>query len=52
MTGCDVGIPDGGDLHAIGQTVNYAGHAVGEVSGECMSGGLGQCLDAIAHVIH
>ena len=52
MTGCDAGIvPDGGDLHAIGQTVNHASHGVGEVSGECMSGGLGQCLDAIAHVI-
>lgn len=52
MPGCDAGIvPDGGDLHAIGQTVNHAGHAVGEVSGECVSGGLGQCLDAIVHVI-
>lgn len=52
MTGCDPGIiPDGGDLHAIGQTVNYTGHAVGEVSGECVSGGLGQCLDAIAQCL-
>ena len=51
-TGYEAGIvPDGGDLHAIGQTVNHANHAVGEVSGECMSGGLGQCLDAISHVI-
>ncbi|MEM1242445.1 MAG: hypothetical protein AAGI45_21655 [Cyanobacteria bacterium P01_H01_bin.26] len=53
MTGGDVGIvPDGGDLHGIGQAVNHAGHGAVEVSGECMSGGLGQCLDAIAHVIH
>ncbi|MEM1255627.1 MAG: hypothetical protein AAGI69_24585 [Cyanobacteria bacterium P01_H01_bin.21] len=49
MTGCDPGIiPDGDDLHAIGQTVS---HAMGEVSGECVSGGLGQCLDALVHVI-
>ncbi|MGD1951891.1 MAG: hypothetical protein ACFB14_19930 [Leptolyngbyaceae cyanobacterium] len=52
MTGCDPGIiPDGGDLHAIGQTVNHASHAVGEVSGKCVSGGLGQCLDEIAYVM-
>ena len=52
MTGCDPGIIlDGDDLHAIGQTVNHASHAVGEVSGEYVSSGLGQCLDAIVHVI-
>lgn len=44
-------IPDGGDLQGVGQAVSHAGHAIGEASSECMSGGIGHCVETIAHVI-
>ena len=44
-------IPDGDDLQAVGQAVSHAGHAIGEASSECMSDGIGHCVEAISHVI-
>jgi len=44
-------IPDGDDLQGVGQAVSHAGHAIGEASSECMSGGIGHCVDTIAHAI-
>lgn len=44
-------VPDGDDVQAVGQAVSHGGHAIGEASSECMSGGVGHCLEAIAHVI-
>ena len=53
LTGCDVGIvvPDGDDFQAVGQIVSHGGHAIGEASSECAGGGVGHCVEAIAHVI-
>ena len=53
LTSCDVGlvIPDGGDFQEVGQVVSHGGHAIGEGSSECASGGIGHCVEAIAHVI-
>lgn len=41
--------PDGDDLK-VGQAVNHASHAMGEVS-HCASNGLGHCVEAIAHTL-
>ena len=53
LTGCDVGaiIPDGGDVRAVGQVVSHGSHAIAEASSACASGGVGHCVEAIAHVI-
>ena len=53
LTGCDVGIivPDGDDLQAVGQVFSHGSHAIGEASSACASGGVGHCLEAIAHVM-
>lgn len=42
-------IPTGKDLEAIGQAVSRAGHEVAEASSDCISGGIGHCVEAIAH---
>lgn len=44
-------IPDGDDLQSVGHAVSHTGHAIGEASSECVSGGIGHCVEAIAHVI-
>jgi hypothetical protein len=50
LTGYELGdIPTGKELEAIGQAVSRAGHGVAEASSECMSGGIGHCVEAIAH---
>lgn len=49
LTSYEFGIPDHVDCQTIGQAVNHTGHAIGEATGECMSGGVGHCVDAIAH---
>jgi hypothetical protein len=51
LTCYEVGALDGADLRAIGQTASHAGHAIGEATSECASGGVGHCVEAIAHVI-
>lgn len=51
LTCYEVGIPDGDDLQAASQAIGHAGHGIAEASGECMSGGIGHCVEAIAHVI-
>ncbi|MEO1126318.1 MAG: hypothetical protein AAFX95_19955 [Cyanobacteria bacterium J06639_16] len=40
-------VPDSSDLQVVGQ----AGHAIGDASSECMSGGVGHYLEAIGHLI-
>lgn len=42
-------VPTGKDLEAIGRAVSHAGHGIAEASSECMSGGVGHCVEAIAH---
>ena len=44
-------IPDGDDLQGVGQVLSHAGHGIAEASSECMSGEIGHCVEAIAHVI-
>jgi hypothetical protein len=44
-------IPDGDDLQAVGQVVSHAEHGIVEAASDCMSGGVGHCVEAIAHVI-
>ena len=44
-------VPDGEDVRAVGQIVSHGGHAIGEATGECASGGVGHCVEAISHVI-
>jgi len=44
-------LPDGKDLHAVGQLVSHVEHGISEASSECASGGIGHCVEAIAHVI-
>lgn len=44
-------IPDSDDFQGVGHAVSHASHAIGEASSECMSGGIGHCVEAIAHVI-
>lgn len=44
-------IPDGKDLQAVGHVVSHAAHRIAETSSECASGGIGHCVEAIAHVI-
>lgn len=44
-------IPDGDELQTVGHAVNHAGHGIAEASSECMSGGIGHCIEAISHVI-
>lgn len=51
LTCYDIGLPDQVDLRAAEQTLSHAGHAIGEASSECASGGIGHCVEAIAHAI-
>jgi hypothetical protein len=44
-------IPDGDDLQGVGQVIGHAGHRIAEASGDCMTDGVGHCVEAIAHVI-
>lgn len=44
-------IPDDVDFRAFGQTVSHAGHAIKEATSECMSSGIGHCVETIAHVL-
>lgn len=44
-------IPDGDDLHGVGQAIGDAGHGIAEASGNCMAGGLGHCVEVISHGI-
>ena len=44
-------VPDGDDVQAVGQVVSHGSHAIAEASGECASGGVGHCVEAITHVI-
>lgn len=50
LTCYELGIPDHVDCQRIGQTVDQTGHTLGEATSECMSGGVGHCVEAIAHV--
>ncbi|MGP1388006.1 MAG: hypothetical protein ACTS2F_31005 [Thainema sp.] len=49
LTCYELGVPDEIDVHAIGQTLSHAEHAIGEATSEYMSGGIGHCVEAIAH---
>jgi hypothetical protein len=51
LTCYEVGVLDGADFRAAEQTISHAGHAIGEASGECISGGVGHCVETITHVI-
>lgn len=51
LTCYDIGLPDQVDFQAAEQAISHAGHAIGEASSECASGGIGHCVEAIAHVI-
>ncbi|MGG6297277.1 hypothetical protein ACQ4M4_23025 [Leptolyngbya sp. AN02str] len=44
-------ILDGKGLQSVGQMVSHAEHGIAEASSECASGGIGHCVEAIAHVI-
>lgn len=44
----EIGLPDQVDFRVAEQTLNHAGHAIGEVSSECASGDIGHCVEAIA----
>lgn len=48
-------IPHGDDLQAVGQAVGQAvsraGHGIVEASSECVGGGIGHCVESIAHVV-
>lgn len=44
-------IPNGKDLQVVGDAIGQAGHGMVETSSECVSGGIGHCVEAIGHVI-
>lgn len=51
LTCYEIDLPDQVDLRGVEHTLSHASHAIGDASGECMSGGVGHCLEAIAHSI-
>lgn len=50
LTCYELEISDHVDCQTIGQTVNHTGPAIGEATSECISGSVGHCVEAIAHV--
>jgi len=51
LTCYEIGLPDQVDFRVAEQTLSHAGHAIGKASSECASGGIGHCVEAIAHGI-
>lgn len=46
LAGCEIiPIPDGDDLHTVGQAVTHISHA----AEHCASDGVGKCVEAVAH---
>ncbi|WP_416674253.1 hypothetical protein [Egbenema bharatensis] len=42
-------IPEGDSFQGVGQAITHAGHGIAEASSERTSGGIGHCVEAIAH---